>query len=212
MLQLDKWRYFHGENSITFCVLGGFDKQQITSMLRHAYWNKPKGESPKSTNENEIEYVHLFPNFGKRYGYGEPDGIIITNRFVVYVEFELKDPSSDKSDSFFVRQMNKFMLLARDLAADKRKRLRKMFEGEFSFFGKTALRRLFQHLMSSDMRLPCFLAVSQGKRGETHERLVKLLCPFGDKIVGWSNYRSLVRSGKGKRFGLKRVVNDVLGK
>lgn len=153
-------KYFHGENSITFSMFSNMDEHRLSRLFSNALWNRPVKISPK-----QILFVHLFPNFGKRYGYGEPDAIVITDDVVVYVEVELVNLSKRKMPPAFLKQMAKFVALASDLNAANRKKLVKKFQGEsgYSFYGRQALRRIFDQIQLKK-RTAAFLIISDGDR------------------------------------------------
>ena len=57
-------KFYHGENSITFSLFDEIDRHQLALMINNnVKWNKKI-----KINENDIESIHFFPNFGKRYG------------------------------------------------------------------------------------------------------------------------------------------------
>ena len=93
-------RYAHGENSITYTMFTHFDEHQLARLVENAEWiHRPK------LKRDEIEAVHLFPSFGRKYGYGEPDAIIIASELVLYVEVEMADFSKQSYPTCFIRQM-----------------------------------------------------------------------------------------------------------
>jgi hypothetical protein len=56
-------RYAHGENAITFAMFNYFNEKHLARMIINAKWT----HSPE-IKSSDIQSVHLFPSFGKRYG------------------------------------------------------------------------------------------------------------------------------------------------
>lgn len=209
---MENWRYFHGENSITFFLFGLLGKKQLSRLLANAKWNTPGEVNPKTIEPEQIEYVHLFPNFGKRYGYGEPDAIIITDRLIVYVEVELIDLSKRKLPDCFTKQMGKFMKLATDLKKAKVKKLLRTFEGEsgYSFYGRQSLRRVFNQI-TSKKHAPCFLIISSGNNLDLDKICKKMRIPDGTH-VGWISFNKIKRMKGIREIKIARVINHILNK
>ena len=149
----------HGENSVTYQLFNELDKHKLSLLLNNnTNWiNKIK------IKKEDIEEVHLFPSFGKRYGYGEPDVLILASKIVIYVEVELCDLERKKLPDPFVKQMEKFKNLANDISKSDRKKLRLInkFEGEcgYKFLGQKKLRSLYSKIKKED-RTPCLLVIS----------------------------------------------------
>ena len=156
----------HGENSVTYQLFNELDKHKLFRLLNiHTRWiNTFKIE------EADIEEVHLFPSFGKRYGYGEPDVIILASKMVIYVEVEMCNLEKKRElPKPFVKQINKFTKLARDIKKSKRKKLSfiNKFAGEsgFTFLGQKKLRSLYMNIKKEE-RMPCLLVISDSSSYE----------------------------------------------
>ena len=118
----------HGENSITYQLFNLLDRHKLFLLLqRNTKWIKPI-----KIKEEDIEEVHLFPGFGKGYGYGEPDVIILANDVVIYVEVEM-DNLDHTLKNDFVAQVQRFADLGMDIFESNRKKLvgGRNFEGSF---------------------------------------------------------------------------------
>ena len=148
----------HGENSVTYQLFNEIGKHRLFFLLsKHTDWIH-KFE----IKEEDIKEVHLFPSFGKRYGYGEPDVLILASNMVIYVEVELCDLDKGELPDTFVKQMKKFKDLAKDINKSERKILRliEKFEGEsgYKFLGQRKLRSLYSKIKKED-RTPCLLVI-----------------------------------------------------
>ena len=89
--------YCYGENSFTYLLFHGLQRsgKVIDSMiasLKSFSDQKPfsdKNESDlKSLNRADDLDIWLFPNFGKTYGWGEPDAIVLSGGYSFWFEVE----------------------------------------------------------------------------------------------------------------------------
>lgn len=190
---VEKWRYLHGENGITFALFGMIGKKQLSRLLANASWSDAGVIHSYRIKPEQIQFVHLFPNFGKRWGYGEPDVIIITDKLVIYVELELSDLSKHQWSSTYKEQIKKFILLGEDLKNSKMRLLVKKFIGPtsgFSFEGKQALRRIFKQIQHKK-RDSCILTISQGKSLDLN-RLYEVINIPRTVSMGWISYKKIM--------------------
>lgn len=200
---VNTWRYFHGENAITFALFGTIGKNQISRLLGHVKWD---GLCSAALKSDSIQCIHLFPNFGKKFGYGEPDAIIISDNYVFFVEVELTDLSKRKYPVAFCKQLRKFASLGLDLEKSSRKRLESKFVGNFSFEGKQALRRIFRQIKSKK-RKSCLLVISGGRILDPDRMRITLeLCK--EIPLGWVGYNK-IKKMKGMQH-IVEVINHVL--
>jgi hypothetical protein len=185
----------HGENSVTYQLFNELDKHKLSLLLNNnTNWiNKIK------IKKEDIEEVHLFPSFGKRYGYGEPDVLILASKIVIYVEVELCDLERKKLPDPFVKQMEKFKNLANDISKSDRKKLRLInkFEGEcgYKFLGQKKLRSLYSKIKDDD-RVPCLLVISNSSSREVKavdlERKMKSKgLDLNGLNLGWGSFRKI---------------------
>lgn len=80
---------------------------------------------------------------------------------VIYVEVELESIGKKKFPGSFVKQMNKFSILAKDVLSAKRKRITAKFKGQsgFEFRGWRRLRSLYRKI-KKEKREPLLLIIS----------------------------------------------------
>lgn len=197
--------YLHGENSITYALFTKLKTTQLARMLsKHVNWT-PSNVNVK-INSTDICQVHLFPNFGKKCGYGEPDVIIITNTLVIYIEVELKLKIEN-----FKKQIERFVELAQDLEESDRKKLNKSFESKVgrSFRGPQRLRRLFKDIKSPPYKKSALLVISEGKDIDINKLRDRLKIPE-NILFGWISYNK-IKKMKGINFIVK-VINYNLEK
>ena len=189
----------HGENSVTYQLFKELDKRQLYLLLNdHTEWiNKFK------IKEADIEEVHLFPSFGKRYGYGEPDVLILASKMVIYVEVEMCNLEKGKLPEPFVKQMKKFRELAIDIKTSKTRKLITKFIGESGsmFFGRKRLRSLYREIKREE-RKPCLLVISDSSNYEIDvKKLNKNLSSkelnkkldLGELNLGWISLKKIKR-------------------
>jgi len=112
----------HGENGITFSLFAELDSAtKIHNFLKNVKWNdKPKLPVATSIDQSDFQ-VHLFPSFGKRYGAGEPDAIIIYNNLIFFIEVETK--SVDKLSHHFFKQLNNFNSIGEYIISSSQKKV-----------------------------------------------------------------------------------------
>jgi len=185
-------KFYHGENSITFSLFDEIDRHQLALMINNNIeWNKKY-----KINENDIEGIHFFPNFGKKYGYGEPDTIIITKDRAIYVEVELSDFSSNQQiPKPFVKQMNKFIMLANDIKKSSTKKLLEQFKGDdgYKFYGKRKLRSIYQQIKKRS-REPIFLVISAGSQkininnDYPLNKIIDCITNKKNRTIGWIGF------------------------
>lgn len=77
----------HGENGITyafFCELA--KNKMVIDFLKQIRW---VGEDPNIAKINEkCIQIHLFPSFGRGYGFGEPDVVLLTDKYYIFIEIK----------------------------------------------------------------------------------------------------------------------------
>ena len=160
-----------------------------------------------------IESIHFFPNFGKRYGYGEPDAIIVSKSHVIYVEIELTNFTKRTITEPFKNQMERFIELSSELDDSNRKKLthKKKFIGEKSnksFYGKQALRRIFKQIKIGDEeKKSLFLVISSGDDKKNRSTLNKIIGALKTRKIntdeitlGWISLEKI------KKMNCKKVL------
>ena len=188
----------HGENSVTYQLFNEIGKHRLFFLLsKHTDWIH-KFE----IKEEDIKEVHLFPSFGKRYGYGEPDVLILASNMVIYVEVELCDLDKGELPDTFVKQMKKFKDLAKDIYKSDRKRLTKKFEGAsgYKFQGPKRLRSLYSKITKKP-RDPHLLVISDSSDKDIdveyldclNKKVKKEGLDLGGLNLGWISLRKIKR-------------------
>jgi len=185
----------HGENSITYQLFNEMDRHKLFLLLQ----NNTDWIQEFKLKEEDIEEVHLFPSFGKRYGYGEPDVLILASNMVIYVEVELCNLQKRGLPDPFVKQMEKFKDLAKDIYSSDRKRLRliKKFEGEsgYKFLGQKKLRSLYKTIKEGN-RIPCLLVISDSSNkdidvGYLNKKMESENLNLDGLNLGWISLRKI---------------------
>lgn len=185
----------HGENSITYQLFNKIDRHKLFLLLH----NNTNWSQEFEIKEEDIEEVRLFPSFGKRYGYGEPDVLILASNMVIYVEVELcnLEKMKKKLPVSFAKQMKKFILLAKDIHNNKCKKLTKKFKGEsgYEFFGQRKLRSLYSKIKKEN-REPCLLVISDSSNkdidvGSLNEKMKSEGIDLNGLNLGWISFRKI---------------------
>jgi len=205
----------HGENSITYQLFNELDKHKLFLLLH----NNTAWLREFKMNEEGIEEVHLFPNFGKKFGYGEPDALILTSDKVIYIEVEMCDLNKGKLPEPFIKQMKKFKDLAKDIYKSERKRLTKKFEGAsgYKFQGPKRLRSLYSKITKKP-RDPHLLVISDSSDKDMdveyldclYKKVKKEGLDLDGLNLGWISLRKIKRM-KGLSSTAK-TINDNLEK
>lgn len=124
----------HGENGITFALFTELEKEEkIKDFLEKI--ELLNGEKLPLGNEKSFE-VHLFPSFGrggKTSGLGEPDCMIFTNDFYLFIEVKTEEfhggdltsiiisEAKEKKPNRIVKQLERFYFIGRLFYLDKYK-------------------------------------------------------------------------------------------
>lgn len=120
---------FYGENAFTslfFNEIKG-DEGKLKKLLENLKrFDKPKSKFRAATLDLKIDpEIWLFPSFGKRSGFGEPDALLLVDQHVFWFEVETKfdlGPHSDKSKAIdSLRQVYRFHCAALAFAKGPRK-------------------------------------------------------------------------------------------
>ncbi len=191
----------HGENSVTFSLFTECSRNWriLDRLIKDAKWSD--AETSKSflrlkQSDYEKSEIHLFPCFGKREGYGEPDVIILLPKKVIYIEVELARMDAGLPDCFS-RQMNKFIELSCDIKNSKISRIVSTFTGETGgrFRGPARLRRLFQK-MKEETRDSYFLVIGDSQKRNCSIQDLHLERRLPQDIrIGWMSLGRLMRMG-----------------
>ena len=189
----------HGENSITYQLFNVLDRKSLFLLLDS---NTDWIEKPSIEKKEDIEEVHLFPSFGRRDGWGEPDAIILAHKVIVYVEVE-RDNLDCKHvlKEQFIAQIQRFADLGNEISKSHRMSLRdnKKFEGgprtnerKRKFYGPQRLRSLYKKIKKKN-REPFLLVISDSNGysvDATHlkERMKRRAKALSDKELreGWN--------------------------
>ena len=106
----------YGENSFTFLLFQALVEQDAVERVfvgnLKSFATGRKGRWTAATGEPE---VWLFPNFGKRYGFGEPDVIVLRKPSCFFIEVETAVRNKSQADSA-LEQLLRFRCLARALS------------------------------------------------------------------------------------------------
>ena len=198
----------HGENSVTYQLFNELDRGKLFLLLnKYTKWI-----DDFKMKEVDIKEVHLFPSFGKRYGYGEPDVLILTSNKVIYVEVELCNLDKGGLPDPFVKQMKKFKSLAKDIQRSERKKLRliKKFEGAsgYGFLGQRKLRSLYSKIKEED-RTPCLLVISNSSKNEIDienlsNKMKNKSLDLDGLNLGWISFRK-IKKMKGMSSTVKTI-------
>ena len=120
----------YGENAFTFLFFDKIngDKGALKTLLENLKrFDKPKSTFLKTVEQNlnyEAE-IWLFPSFGKRSGFGEPDALLLVDTHVFWFEVETKfdlGPHPNKSKAIgSLRQLYRFHCAALAFAKGPRR-------------------------------------------------------------------------------------------
>jgi hypothetical protein len=162
-----------GENGITYTIfkeLVFYGK--LPQFLFNVTWIQ-KNKFIKLPDENESLSVYLFPSFGKRYGLGEPDVIIITKHHNIFFELETCNIAKLSKSKHFKKQMTNFIKIGRDIELSDMKKMTKKYGYEFSdghrVKGTYKQRKLFMDLLKehdNKKRIPLFVVISEFSASE----------------------------------------------
>lgn len=198
----------HGENSVTYQLFNEIGRYKLSLLLnKYTDWIKEF-----EIKEGDIKEVHLFPSFGKRYGYGEPDVLILASKMVIYVEVEMCNLERKGLPDPFVKQMKKFKDLAKDINKSERKILTliKKFEGEsgYKFLGQRKLRSLYSKIKKED-RTPCLLVISDSSNDKIdvknlNEKMKNKKLDLNGLNLGWISFRK-IKQMKGMSSTVKTI-------
>lgn len=140
----------HGENGITFSLFTELDDAtKIYNFLDNVKWNnKPKIPLAGSIGQGDLQ-VHLFPSFGRRYGAGEPDAIIIYGEYIFFIEVETK--SIDKLSKHFFKQLNNFNSIGEEIVSSVQKKIVRnpfFFNRKQRVYGQYRTRKILKELLN----------------------------------------------------------------
>lgn len=196
-------RYFHGENGITFSLFSELkDSKAVQNLVKNCQWQK--NSIPKISEKVQI---HLFPSFGRGFGAGEPDFIIISEGTIIIGEVETD--SVKKLCSHFFKQIANFEKLGNYFSETTRKQIKgkAIVEKNFKFKGKHRTRKVFKEINLESVKKVHFLVItndrpkseSQGQILKTRGALIDALDSKGIKSdlliekLGWIGLPSLMR-------------------
>jgi len=117
----------YGENAFTFLFFNEIsgNKKKLKSLLANLkQFDKPKAtfletERKKKFNLNAKPEIWLFPSFGKRSGFGEPDALLLIDKYALWFEVETTFDldGSDRSKAIdSLRQIYRFHCVAHAFA------------------------------------------------------------------------------------------------
>jgi hypothetical protein len=179
----------HGENGITYALFNELTQNNnVAAFLDYVHWiSKP------NLNGLKVEAVHLFPSFGRGVqGIGEPDAIIITDRFIFYVEVETSE--IQKLSSHFFSQFNRFMVLGKAVKESNQKKVRTYFRitDEKKVRGQYRTRKIIKDLLGKD-REPYYILICDGRHNNPKRFLEDLQEKFSEKNIGVINFFRIKR-------------------
>lgn len=95
---------FYGENGFTFHAFTTLTELELRYVLEKSRIISKSKIIRFLGNVGHIEDVYLFPSFGRRIGFGEPDVVIVTEKYVIFVEVERDvQPSNIDAWASFVK-------------------------------------------------------------------------------------------------------------
>ena len=211
---MSEWRYFHGENGITFSLFGTTDQKFILRLLQNCIWDDDAMK--KALGKEKTVTVHLFPSFGRNAGYGEPDALLFVGEYLIFVELETSGLEKSLGNKCFTGQMKRFSELGIQLMKTGIKKILKdkKFIGEDgrAFGGRKSTRRVFMQIKKTAWRV-CLLSVLDEKEKLSENMLAvlreKIRIP-AEVSVGIISYNKICRM-KNKGV-LNKVIRHVLAK
>lgn len=191
----------HGENGITFSLFTELDDStKIHNFLDNVKWNmKPKLPVVKDFQ------VHLFPSFGRRYGAGEPDVIIIYGEYIFFIEVETK--SIDKLPKHFFKQLDNFNKIGEQIVSSVQKKIVGnpfFFNKNQRVYGQHRTKKVIKELLNVPNKKDYYIVITDdhiGTKGSSSYSLDEL----NDRIdinlpkslikdkLGWIGYPSINR-------------------
>lgn len=153
----------HGENGITFSLFAELDDStKIQNFLDNIKWNvKPKLPLVKDFQ------VHLFPSFGRRYGAGEPDAIIIYADYIFFIEVETK--SVCKLTPQFFKQLDNFNTIGEKAVSSVQKKIVGnpfFFNKKQRVYGKHRTRKIIKELLGVPNAKDYYIVITNDHVGE----------------------------------------------
>jgi hypothetical protein len=212
----------YGENAFTFLFFNEIngDEEKLKKLLENLkQFDKPKSkflDTKKLDLSNEPE-IWLFPSFGKRSGFGEPDALLLVDQHVLWFEVETTFDldGSDQSEAIdSLRQLYRFHCAALAFAKGPRRESGGLFikgstitNGDHPKSGRLALRG---HKAAAKLRDRLKAACKSGK---SHYVLLSVNQPSGgakglhkevkesaqtafrcwDRILGWPGGADLLQ-------------------
>ena len=196
----------HGENGITFSLFTELDDAfKIRNFLTNVKWNKKPSLPDASGLQKDKLQVHLFPSFGRKYGAGEPDTIIIYDNLLFFIEVETK--SIDKLSPHFFKQLNNFNAIGEYVTSSKQKKVvgkAVSITEDKRVYGQHRTRKVFQELLKhSDPQV--YYIVITNDPAEQKQTSLSSLNKLNDRIkieipksiiedkLGWIGFPSINR-------------------
>jgi hypothetical protein len=179
----------HGENGITYALFNDLTQNdKVSDFLDYVHWTE------KSDLKGlKVESVHLFPSFGRgQQGIGEPDAMIITNKFIFYVEVETSE--IQKLGSHFESQFRRFMVLGKSVKESNQKKVRTYFRitDDKKVRGQYRTRKIIKDLLEKD-REPYYILICDGRHKRPKHFLESLQEKFSEKNIGFINFFRIKR-------------------
>ncbi len=181
----------HGENGITFSLFTELDDAtKIHNFLDNIKWNmKPKLPAVKNFQ------VHLFPSFGRRYGAGEPDAIIIYGEYIFFIEVETK--SIEKLPKHFFKQLNNFNSIGQQIVSSVKKKIVGnpfFFNKKQRVYGKHRTRKIIKELLKVPNAKDYYIVITNdhvGKKNTAYYALDKLITKIKSNLPSTKIYQKL---------------------
>ncbi len=178
-----------GENGITFTLFNDLvQNKKVTNFLSDIDWVR-KNRKLELQKEN-VKFVFLFPSFGRgKKGLGEPDAIIVTQRYNVF--FELEMCRIDELKHFF-DQFERFIFIGERLYESDQMRVSKkygmIFSSEKQTKGTKKQRKLFKEILGKKEPLYVLITNDTKENKEKIFAIVEKKWPTMYNNFGFMNY------------------------
>jgi len=205
----------HGENGITFSLFTELDDtNKIRNFLTNVKWNvEPYLPEAIEIGKDDFQ-VHLFPSFGRRYGAGEPDAIIIYGEFIFFIEVETK-PIAKLSKHFF-KQLNNFYSTGKFISETNQKKVVGVpvsITEDQRVYGQYRTRKIFKELFKKSNPQVYYIVITNDHVGDKKKSSLSLTslnnrlydnsfpAEFCDKLgwIGFSSINKLKANNKTKK-------------
>lgn len=196
--------YPFGENGITYTLFNELIyKNKLRRFLLNTMWEENKYDNnekiDKILEKEQIISTYLFPSFGRQYGSGEPDVIIITKHYNIFIELETEEIRTKTLKDHLYDQMTRFVEIGTALYCTERRALGKdelfrISKNRYIKGSSYRIRKLFQDMAG---RQPLFIIATDGSNSENKKNFFELDKSnlLDKKLFGFINYRKIKDMG-----------------